>query len=203
VDEVEFAGQNLENSVALADHRHPVDLLEPEEQSRSSVGAEALGMVMGEVFRGRSKRKLDYSSAFLRFLALTWVIRVDLLDGKSLMTLADEVGITRAALSKYAVQFSDLLGGYRNGGQKSQAARESYRKAQTGHENYRRTGPQINMRAQERLEQLRRDFHQGKAWRQLDKELLRRRGFIGAGDRLTEAGRAWIEGAGKMHPTPP
>jgi hypothetical protein len=191
--EVEF-GPNLENSVALADHRHPMDLIEPEDESQSSVVAEMLGKVLAEVFRGRGRRKLDYSTAFLRFLSVTWLIRPDLLDGKSLMTLADEVGITRAALSKYAVQFSDLLGGYRNGAQKSKAARETYREIQKGHENYRRGGTQINTRTQERLKLLREDFHKGNAWKQLDKDLLRRLGLIGAGDRVTAKGKEWLKG---------
>lgn len=202
VNEVEFTGQNLENSIDLADHRHPMAHLEPEEEPQASGGAEMLGKVMVEVFRGRGRSKLDYAAAFNRFIALVWVIRPDLLDGKSLMILADEVGITRAALSKNATAFSDLLGGYRNGAQKSQAARESYREVQMGHESYRRPGTPINPRTQQRLEQLRDDFHQGKAWRQIDKDLLRRRGLIGAGDRLTAAGKAWLRGT-KENATPP
>ena len=193
--EVEFAGRNLEDSGNMADWTRIEDILEPEEEPISSVAAEMLGKVLVEVFRRRGKRKLDYSAAFLRFLALTWVIRADLLDGKSLMTLADEVGVTRAALSKYSVEFSDLLGGFRNGAQKSKAARETYREIQKGHKNYRRGGTQINTRTQERLTQLRLDFHEGRVWKQLDRDLLRRLGLIGAGDRITAKGREWLKGA--------
>lgn len=196
VTELDFAGQNLENSADLADWRHPVDHIEPEPDSpAASAGVEALQKVMGEVFRSK-RGKVDPYSAFNKFLSLTWVIRPDLLDSKSLMTLGEETGVTRACLSKLAVQWSDMLDGYRNGGQKSQAARERYKTVQAGHKNYR-NGPSsaASTRTEQRLHELRIDFLNDKKWRKADKELLRRRGMIGAGDQLTDKGKRWVEDA--------
>ena len=195
VIEVEFSGQNLENSADLADWRHPVDHIEPEEElTGESVGVETLRAVINEIFDNK-RGKLNPSSGFFKFLTLVWVISPETLDGKSLTALGEEIGCTKAALSKYAVRWSDLLA-YRNGGQKSKDARLAYKEVQQGHGNFRALAANGQAkRTEERLAKLCGDFIEGRSWRRPDKELLRRRGLIGAGDHLTAKGKQWIESA--------
>jgi hypothetical protein len=191
-----FSSPDLENSIGYAIWQAPEDILEPlPDPADSSAGVEVLRQVIGEVFRNRNG-KLDASAAFNKFLALVWVMRPDMLDGKSLTTLGDEVGCTRACLSKLAVQWSDMLDGYRNGGMKSRSARQSYREVQKGHENFRvRASNGHTAKIEARLSGLLADFKAGEIWKRTDREFLRRRGLIGGGDRLTEKGREWVEGA--------
>ena len=93
------------------------------------------GEIMREIFtfvfayRG-DKPQPRLNVAFMRFVALTWLLRPELLGDVSLMKLAPQLGCTRANLSKLIRDFGDRWGGLRNRLQKTEGARRIYSEAQ-------------------------------------------------------------------------
>jgi hypothetical protein len=52
----------------------------------------------------------SFESSTMRLLAATATVRPDILEGRSLSRIAAKLGVTRAALSKISVEFSDKFG---------------------------------------------------------------------------------------------
>ena len=95
------------------------------------VAAELLREILSfcYAFRG-DKPQPNLRVAFMRFVAVTWLTRPELLNNVSLMQLGPELGCTRANLSKLIRDFGDRLGGLRNRLQKTEGARRIYAEAQ-------------------------------------------------------------------------
>lgn len=93
------------------------------------------GEIMREIltfafaYRG-DKPQPNLHTAFRRFVAITWLVRPELLGNVSLMDLGPELGCTRANLSKMIRDFGDRWGGLRNRLQKTEGARAIYAEAQ-------------------------------------------------------------------------
>lgn len=200
--------REITDTIKHADHRHPADFLEPEaDQLEERPELLALRMMLEKTFITETGRVgINMRTAFNRFSALVWVLRPDLAGGISQTELAAKLGISRAALCRWCIAWSDLIG-TKNAAMKSAEARDKYSDVQQGHAAYRRKGQSVvtndlgerqsNQRTitdeERRLAKMRTQFQRGKAWMKPDKALACRRGLIDGNGRLTPAGQAWVE----------
>lgn len=200
------------NNQRNADWTHPVDLIEPEPENPRDMVAEAVGRLLEEVMnRNHPPKELTAESialhlqcSFRNFIAMVYILRPELLPGDlPQWRLAEALGCTKAGLSRLCVIWSARLGGLRSGAMKSKAAREKYaetnRRGQRGqsHTNPAGIGQHTDQDGRARTARIISEaiaaFHAGRPWHQIHKRELRLAGYIGDGDRITEAGRKLIE----------
>ena len=109
-------------------------LIDGDDEERASdfyVLGEILREILAFAFAGRAgKPQRNLHKAFRRFVAITWLVRPELLGDISLMQLGPELSCTRANLSKMIRDFGDRWGGLRNRLQKTEGARRIYAEAQ-------------------------------------------------------------------------
>jgi hypothetical protein len=207
--------EGIENTLAYATYDDPINHLEPlDDESAASAAADGLRLILDRVFRGgrSADRILKPEVAYRRFTALTWLLRPELLGGRTQTEVAQDLGITKAGFSAIVVDWSTILGGMTNAGMKSVAARSSYRAVQLGHQSYRKDNEERaerigttkvtarSLTAEERrLAVMRQQFTDGGTWSKADRALAKRRRLLGSDGKLTPAGRAWVGPQGIMH----
>jgi len=124
----------------MAAHCDGVEAEEPVENTDLAIASAVLNDILVYVIGERTVH-LDLASAFRRFTALIWILRPEFVHHQSLAQLACELGVTRQALSKAALKFSDRHR-LRNRMQKSFEAREEYSRAQRENHWRRRGKPE-------------------------------------------------------------
>ena len=80
---------------------------EPLTDDQIPVLADALARILHWCWHNKSERLLAIPQAMHRFTAMCAVIRPDLLNDMSYQQIAAKLGVTKACLSKNAIQFQD------------------------------------------------------------------------------------------------
>jgi hypothetical protein len=121
-----------DGSLTLADHTHPVDLIEPEEdvpaydnKDLAKLGAfnPDLLRVLLRVLLFPDGVRQPVHSCWPRLIALAHALHVSPIGEQSMASLAEQMGCTKALLSHYRVALKDF-GGLDHHGGKSSEARE-------------------------------------------------------------------------------
>lgn len=111
------------------DRGNPLDAELTEATAEVRELGEALSAILRWVWRNGQKQRRP-RPAVTRFMALSAVLNPDLFDGDSYQVIGAEfVGVTKAAVSKAAVQFQDEFGVHFRRSRK-ETAREHFRNAQ-------------------------------------------------------------------------
>lgn len=106
----------------------------PARPEAMTLAGDALGELLTWVWRSPTHKTTDIHGAFVKFLALSSTMRPELFDGQTYKELGEQVGCTRANISKAAVRFAEHFGGLHfrrqhNGRDNMRAARvRSYQK---------------------------------------------------------------------------
>ena len=184
-----------------ADHTHPIDLIWPEDELPDDPRIETLKALMALLLPAKKGLAQKLRAGWVRYVALCFVIRPDLLDGRSQLAIAKELGVSSATISKHAVALSTLLGGFRSAGMLSDTARENHRKARLGKGLSRDLSSGGAMtKHKSMIERNLLDSAERLAncqpLKALHRALLTDAGYIVAGDALTEKGKAWFDSLG-------
>lgn len=191
---------------------HPVDLLEPIENHRSEAderAIETLSLVFQMLLPQRKTNlAIRLEEGWKRFVALSALIRPDLLDGVSQTFLANMTDCSPACISKIMVELSDRLGIVARS-QKTAATREAMTAAHLQREpaSHKRTlgantGKQRHDEAvRDAIYEARRRWKQGKPFTRFQTLSLLEVGFMETDHAtLTPAALAWLESKTKEIP---
>ena len=180
-----------------ADHTHPVDHIEPLDERTMDTRAVVLARLLDTVFPAASTQNPGekFEAAFRRFVAICMIIRPELFDGHSQISIGRFVGCTSANLSKMLSGLSVQLG-IRAPSMETDEAREAKRAAQlnrTAATNHGLTAEAKHQRSVDQaVESARKKMVSGKPWSKFERLALLTRALIDDQGEMTEQGRAFL-----------
>ena len=181
-----------------ADHRHPVDLIEPLDDETMDTRAVVLCRLLDTVFpspKSTLPQGERFEVAFRKFVAICMCVRPELFDGQSQITIGKFLGCSSANISKMLTGLSDQLG-IRPPSAETDEARAAKSAAQlnrTAATNHGLTAEAKHQRSVDHaVVQAKKKMQTGRPWTKFEVVALSERGLIDDERAMTEAGRAFF-----------
>jgi hypothetical protein len=177
---------------------HPLELIEPEEDSSDAELVEKLTQILDWFLPQKPHLSKKLRAGYTKFVAAAWLLRPDLFGGVSQIEVAKQLGISSAAISKYAVRISKELGGFRNGAMRSdhfRAVQHQRLKGQPSSKNKTGAPNSVELHEQAVLRAVlkaREHYRKNKPLTTFQRQSLRQVGMLSPDGQLTAKGNRWF-----------